>query len=471
MISEAALQKFRSSLRGQSFCPGDEGYDAARTVPNAMINRRPAIIARCVGPADVITCVRFAREHDVLVSVRGGGHSVAGKSVCEGGLMIDLSATKGIRVDPVHRTVRAETGLALGEFDRETQAFGLATTLGTVSKTGISGLTLGAGWGHLHGKYGLALDNVTSLDVVTADGNLLTANASENEDLFWGLRGSGGNLGIVTSMEYRLHEVGPVFGGGVFHPSTEAKDMLHFFRDWADKIPDELVIQCACLTLPDAGPVFAIAACYNGDLSEGEKVLKPLRSFGKPVADICGVLSYVQMQSLFDPFFPPGRLTYVKSNFVRTLSDEAIETFAAYAGKSPSPYSFAPALEHWHGAATRVGVADTAFPHRQNSYNFMVWSNWESASDSEKNIQRTRECWSAMKPFLISSSYGNYVSDEGEAIAREAYGANYDRLVALKNKYDPTNFFCMNHNIKPTMRPAASSTKPFGLGAINAAIS
>jgi FAD/FMN-containing dehydrogenase len=456
MIPESAMQKFRESLRGQSLCPGEPGYDAARAIPNAMIDRRPAIIARCIGAADVIVCVRFAREHDVLVSVRGGGHSVAGKSVCDGGLMIDMSGMKGIRVDPARRTVRAETGLTLGEFDRETQAFGLATTLGTVSKTGISGLTLGAGWGHLHGKYGLALDNVISLDVVTADGRLLTANPSENEELFWGLRGSGGNLGIVTSLEYRLHEVGQVLGGAVFHPAAKAKEMLHFFRDWADKVPDELVIQCASLTMPDAGPVFAVVGCYHGDLSEGEKVLKPLRSFGRPSGDLFGVLSYVQMQSLFDPFFPPGRLTYVKSNFVSSLSDEAIETLAAYTGKSPSPYSFAPALEHWHGAATRVGVADTAFPHRQNSYNLMVWSNWESPSDSEKNIQWTRECWSAMKPFLISSSYGNYVSDEGEAIAREAYGANYDRLVALKNKYDPTNLFRMNHNIKPSQAAATS---------------
>jgi FAD/FMN-containing dehydrogenase len=456
MIPESAMQKFRESLRGQSLCPGEPGYDAARAIPNAMIDRRPAIIARCIGAADVIVCVRFAREHDVLVSVRGGGHSVAGESVCDGGLMIDMSGMKGIRVDPARRTVRAETGLTLGEFDRETQAFGLATTLGTVSKTGISGLTLGAGWGHLHGKYGLALDNVISLDVVTAYGRLLTANPSENEELFWGLRGSGGNLGIVTSLEYRLHEVGQVLGGAVFHPAAKAKEMLHFFRDWADKVPDELVIQCASLTMPDAGPVFAVVGCYHGDLSEGEKVLKPLRSFGKPSGDLFGVLSYVQMQSLFDPFFPPGRLTYVKSNFVSSLSDEAIETLAAYTGKSPSPYSFAPALEHWHGAATRVGVADTAFPHRQNSYNLMVWSNWESPSDSEKNIQWTRECWSAMKPFLISSSYGNYVSDEGEAIKREAYGANYDRLVALKNKYDPTNLFRMNHNIKPSQAASTS---------------
>jgi hypothetical protein len=471
MISESASQKFRESLRGQSFCPRENGYDSARTVPNAMVDRRPAIIARCAGAADVIACVQFAREHDLLVSIRGGGHSVAGKSVCEGGLMIDLSAMKGIRVDPARRTVRAEAGLTLGEFDRETQAFGLATTLGTVSKTGISGLTLGAGWGHLHGKYGLALDNVISLDVVTADGCLLTANASENEDLFWGLRGSGGNLGIVTSLEYRLHEVGPVLGGAVLYPIPFAKEGLRFFRDWADSIPDELVIQCGSLTMPDPGPVFAIVGCYHGDLSEGEKVLKPLRSFGKPSGDMFGVLSYVQMQSLFDSFFPPGRLTYVKSNFVQSLSDEAVETVAAYMGTGPSPYSFAPGIEHWHGAATRVGVSDTAFPHRQNSFNFMIWSNWERADDSSKNIQWTREYWSAMRPFLKTGSYGNYVSDEGEAIAREAYGANYDRLVTLKNKYDQTNFFRMNHNIQPTVHPAASRTRSFDHGAINAAMS
>jgi FAD/FMN-containing dehydrogenase len=229
MLPELAIQKFRSSLRGPTFCAGDECYDATRTIPNAMIDRRPAIIARCAGAANVITRVRFAREHDLLVSVRGGGHSVAGKSVCDGGLMIDLTAMKGIRVDPAKQTVRAEAGLTLGEFDRETQAFGLATTLGTVSKTGISGLTLGGGWGHLHGKYGLALDNLISLDVVTADGRLLTASVSENEELFWGSRGSGGNLGIVTSLEYRLHEVGPVLGGAVFYPTAFAKEGLLFF--------------------------------------------------------------------------------------------------------------------------------------------------------------------------------------------------------------------------------------------------
>lgn len=457
MVSESVLQKFRASLRGQSFCSGEPGYDAARTVPNAMIDRRPAIIARCAGAADVMACVRFAREHDWLISVRGGGHSVAGKSVCEGGLMIDLSGMKGIRVNPGKRSARAEAGLKLGEFDRETQAFGLATTLGTVSATGISGLTLGAGFGHLMAKYGLALDNVSSVDVVTADGRLLTANASENEDLFWGVRGSSGNLGIVTSLEYRLHEVGPVLGGGIFYPVAKTNEVLHFFREFSEDIPDELVIQAAVLNLPEVGPVVAIAACYSGSLVEGEKILKPLRQFGSPIADIIKEISYVEMQTLFDPFFPPGRYTYVKSNFVRTLSDDAIEVLAEYALSRPSPHSFAPALEHWHGAAARVPVTDTAFPHRKHPYNFMVWSNWASPSESEKNIEWTRNCWEAVKPFLVSGSYVNYVSDEGDTFARAAYGPNYDRLVALKNKYDPTNFFRLNHNVKPTQAAAVAS--------------
>lgn len=457
MLPDSATQKLRSTLRGQSFCPGEPGYDAARTVPNAMIQRRPAIIARCTGPADVVACVRFARDNDVVVSVRGGGHSVAGKSVCENGLMIDLSAMKGIRVDPVRRTVRAEAGLKLGEFDRETQAFGLATTLGTVSTTGISGLTLGAGFGHLMAKYGLALDNVISLDLVTADGHLLRASASENEDLFWGVRGSGGNLGIVTSLEYRLHEVGPVLGGAVFYPVDKTGDVLHFVRDFVANIPDELVIQGGALTLPDVGRVFAVAGCYCGPIAEGERLLQPLRAFGSPLADIFQTLSYVEMQGLFDPFFPPGRLTYVKSNFIRELTDDTIATLARYAGKSPSPYSFAPFFEHWHGAATRVGVSDTAFPHRQYSYNFMAWSNWEHAADSEKNIAWTRECWEAMKPFLVAGSYVNYVSDEGEAVSRAAYGPNYERLVALKNKYDPTNLFSMNQNVPPDREIAAGA--------------
>src|SRR5499427_3179930 len=281
MLPQSALQKFRDGLRGQSFCPGDAGYDEARTVPNAMIDRRPAIIARCAGAADVIGCVRFAREQDILASVRGGGHSIAGKAVCDGGLMIDMSAMKGIRVDPARRTVRAQTGLKLGEFDRETQAFGLATTQGVVPTVGIAGLTLGGGWGQLHGKFGLAIDNVIGADVVTADGCLLTANASENEELFWGIRGGSGNFGVVTSIQYRLHEVGPIYGGAIFYSAAKAGEILRQWREFCEQSPDELVSQATGATLEGA-PVFGLAACYCGRVADGEKLLQPLRKFATP---------------------------------------------------------------------------------------------------------------------------------------------------------------------------------------------
>jgi len=450
MISESVLEKLRSSLRGPVLCPGEEGYDAARTLPNAMIDRKPGVIARCAGVADVLACVRIAREHDLLVAVRGGGHSLPGKSVCDGGLMIDMSAMRGIRVDPVRRTVRAETGVKLGEFDRETQAFGLATTQGVVPTVGMAGLTLGGGWGQLHGKYGLAIDNVIGADVVTADGKMLTVNAQENSDLFWGIRGGSGNFGVVTSLEFRLHEVGTVFGGAVFYPASKAKEVLKFWREFAAESPDELVTQGGSLQLPDVGPVFGIAVCYCGEVAAGEKLLQPLRTFAAPIADSLSPMSYVQIQRMFEPFFPPGRYTYTKSNFIKELTDEAIDTMVEFVAKSPSPYTFAPFLEHWNGAATRVAPTDTAFPHRGHSWDFMAWSMWSNPADTEKNVQWTRECWGAMKPRLVEGAYGNYVTDEGEAVARAAYGVNYDRLVALKNKYDPTNLFRLNHNIKPS---------------------
>src|SRR6201987_112263 len=325
MLAQSVLQKLRESLRGQIFYPGDPGYDEARIVPNAMIDRRPAVIARCAGAADVVACVRVAREHDIVVSVRGGGHSIAGKAVCDGGLMIDMSAMKGIRVDPLRRTVRAQTGLKLGEFDRETQAFGLATTQGVVPTVGIAGLALGGGWGNLHGKFGLAIDNVIGADVVTADGHLLTANASENEDLFWGIRGGSGNFGGVTSLDFRLHEVGPLFGGAVFYPASKARDVLHFWREFAAESPDELVTQGGSFRLPDGVPGFGLAACYCGAVADGERILNPLRTFGSPLADALSPMTYVQIQSMFEPFFPPGRYVYTKSNFLRELSEDPIE--------------------------------------------------------------------------------------------------------------------------------------------------
>ncbi len=447
-IPEPAIQKFRASLRGPSLCPGESGYDAARSIHNASIDRRPAILARCASAADVLTCIRFAREHELLVSVRGGGHSIAGKAVCDGGLMIDLSGMKGIRVEPAKRTVRAEPGLTLGEFDRETQAFGLATTMGVVSKTGIAGLTLGGGIGWLVRKYGLACDNLLAADIVLADGRLLTASAAQNDDLFWGLRGGGGNFGVVTSLEYRLHHVGPVLAGGVFYPAEKTGEVLRFYRDFTTSPPDELEAQVATLTLPDVGRLVGIAACYCGSVAEGEKLLKPLRTFGPPKVDLFAPMPYVQLQSMLDPFFPPGRHAYTKANFLNDLSDAAIDTFAEYA-TAPSPYTSG-VLEHLGGAFSRTPPAETAFAHRSHPFNFSIWSNWVDPADSEKNIRWSRDFWEAMRPSMAAGAYVNYLEDEADPQAREAYGGNYDRLVALKHKYDPSNFFRMNHNIKPT---------------------
>jgi len=451
MVSQSATTEFRASLRGASFAPEEPGYDAARVVFNRIVERRPAIIARCAGAADVIACVGFAREHDLPVAVRGGGHSIAGKAICDDGLVIDLSAMKGIRVDPAARTVQAEPGLTIGEFDRETQAFGLATTMGVISTTGIAGLTLGGGMGWLVGKHGLACDNVIAMDVVTADGRLLKTSEQENPDLFWGMRGGGGNFGVATSFEYRLHQLGPVFGGGVLYPVDQAKDVLRFYRDFAVSGPDELSTQMGRLCTLDGTPVVGVAGCYSGSLEDGEKVLEPLRRFGSPVADLFGPMSYLQMQTMFDPWFPPGRQAYWKANFLHGLPDDAIEIFHRFALTTPSPYTTGPWLESVHGAISRRGPDETAFAHRQHPFNFLVLSSWTEASAAERNIKWTRECWDAMRPFMVPGAYVNYLEEEADPHARAAYGANYDRLVTLKNKFDPSNLFRVNHNIRPTV--------------------
>jgi hypothetical protein len=356
---------------------------------------------------------------------------------------------KGIHVDPAGRTVRAEAGLTLGEFDRETQAFGLATPLGVISKTGIAGLTLGGGLGWLLGKHGLACDNLISADVVTADGRLLKASATENDDLFWGVRGGGGNFGIVTSLEYRLHELGPVMAGAVLYPAAKAGEVVRFYREFTSACPDEITLHAGRMTTPDGDPVMAVAGLYCGSPAQGEEEFKPLRTFGPPIADMFGVIGYVQMQSMFDDAFPPGRYNYWKANFIRGLSDEAIETFAEYAQTTPSVYTTGPWLDHFHGAAARVKASDTAFAHRQHPYNFSIFSSWVDPAEAERNLKWTRECWDAMRTFMAEGAYVNYLEDEADPFARAAYGANHARLAMLKSKYDPTNFFRMNHNIKP----------------------
>jgi hypothetical protein len=448
VLGEGVVDALRARLRGPLLRAGDAGYDEARTIWNALIARRPALIARCAGVADVIAAVQFAREHDLLVSIRGGGHNIAGKAVCDGGLMLDLSRLKSIRVDPVARVVRAEPGVLGGELDRETQAFGLATPVGTVSTTGIAGLTLGGGQSWLSSKYGFAIDNLLSVDIVMADGVLRTASATQHEDLFWGIRGAGHNLGVVTSFEYRLHPVGPVLGGMVLHPFNRATEVLRFYREFTASQPDELQTWAGILTGPDGNLVVALIPCYVGSLEAGERLLAPLRRFGSPVADTVAPIPYVTMQSMFDAALAPGRLDYWKTGLTDRLDDEVIATAVEYARQVPSPLSVIIFAE-FHGAYSRVGKTDTAYHHRDLQYDLIALSVWTDPAETPSNIRWARELFAAWEPHLPHAVYVNDLGDEGEERAQSAYGENYARLVALKTKYDPTNVFRLNQNIKP----------------------
>lgn len=456
MISQPALQKFRESLRGESLCPGEVPYDEARKVWNAMIDKRPALIARCAGAADVVQCVKFAREHDIAVSVRGGGHSIAGNAIAQAGLVIDLSRMKGMRVDPVRGRAWAQAGLKLGEFDRETQAFGLATTLGIATDTGIAGLTLGGGYGWLDGKYGLACDNVVSVDIVTADANLLTASATENPDLFWGARGAGANFGVVTSFEYELHRVGPVLAGLVMYPMSKGKEALRLFDEFSRACPDEATTLGLLMSTPDGSPAVGIAVCYCGPLAEGEKVLRPLKTFGPPLVDLITARSYVDMQSIFDVPFAPGQLNYWKTGLVRNLSEAAVDVLLEYGRKSPTGTSVT-YLQQLHGAASRIAAGDTAFPHRFAHYSGGPFPIWQDPADSDKCLLWARDCWNSLRPFYQSGVYVNDLGEDPDERVRTAYGLNYTRLATLKEKYDPTNFFHLNANIKPNQATPAAT--------------
>ena len=450
-LNETSVRDFAAQLRGQLLCPPDAGYDAARKVWNGMIDRRPALIARCAGVVDVIAAVRFASDHRLLLSVRGGGHNITGNAVCEGGLMIDLSLMKSVRVDPVARTARAEAGLTWGEYNRETQAFGLATTGGVVSTTGIAGLTLGGGLGWLMGKHGLSCDNLLSADIVTAEGRFLTASDKQNPDLFWGLRGGGGNFGVVTSFEYQLHPVGPTLAGMVLYPMADAKKVLSFYRDFARSVPDEALIAAALMTSPEGEPVVAIIPSYIGDPAIGNDVLAPLRRLGTPLLDTIAPVSYVQLNQLFDASVPYGSVQrYWKSSFLRELGDDLVEVMVSRSQKMLSPMSMV-LFFHMHGAAARVDPDATAFGARANQWDYDVISQWTDATESPTHIQWTREFWTAVEPFASGDVYVNHLdSEEGPRITA-AYRRNYDRLVGLKNKYDPTNLFRLNQNIQPTI--------------------
>ena len=455
-LDESLIDAFRYGLSGKLFRPGDDGYDSSRRIFNAMVDKHPALIVKCAGVADVRNAVNFARENKLILAVRGGGHNVAGNAVCDGGLVVDLSTMKGIRIDPVRRTARAEPGVTWGELDHETQALGLATTGGVVSTTGIGGLTLGGGFGWLASKHGLACDNLISADVVTADGSFLTSSLDENQDLFWGLRGGGGNFGVVTSFEYRLHRIGKVLGGLVAWPLSRAKDVLEFLRDFSSDTPDELALAAGMFPMPDGAPAIEVVACYAGPIEEGERVVRPLREFGPPVADLIKPMAYEEVQKMLDPSYPAGQYHYWKSGFFKDFSDEIIETIVAQTRLLPKMEPGGGVIiEFFSGEASRVKSDATAFSHRGTLYNFTIVSVARDSAELEKVLPWMRGFWNSIEPLLTNRVYVNYLSQEGEERAKAAYGENYPRLVELKNKYDPANLFRVNQNIKPPVSKTA----------------
>jgi FAD/FMN-containing dehydrogenase len=446
------LTTLAGTFTGQLLRASDPGYDDARKVHNGLIDKRPALIARCRGVADIVDAMKVARDHKLEAAIRGGGHNVAGRATIDGGVMIDLSLMKGIHVDPKARTARAQGGLTWNEFNRETQLHGLATTGGVVSTTGIAGLTLGGGLGWLMGKHALALDNLLSVDVVLADGRVLTASKDDHADLFWALRGAGNNFGVAASFEYRLHPVGPIVTAGlVAHPFSAARDVLRFFRDVTASLPDEFMVFGGLIHAPDGSgtKLAAMVVCHCGPLDAGEKAVQSIKSFGTPLMDVIGPMPYTAVNSMLDAAYPRGALNYWKSNFLASLSDDAIRTMIECFEACPTPMGQL-LLEHFHGAVTRVGVTDTAFPHRAPGYNLLVLSEWLEAKDNDACIAWARKSYDAMRPFMGAGRYVNYLADDehGDAVAA-AYGANHRRLQQLKAKYDPENFFHTNQNIRP----------------------
>jgi FAD/FMN-containing dehydrogenase len=438
---------------GEILRADDAGYDDARRIFNGLIDKRPALIVRCRGVGDVVAALRYGRESGLEIAVRGGGHSVAGNCVTEGGLMIDLSPLKGIYVDSGARTARVQPGVTWGELNRETQVHGLAVTGGLISTTGVAGLTLGGGLGWAMSKFGLATDNLLSAQVVTVDGTILTASEQENADLFWGIRGGGGNFGVVTSFEFRLHPVGPTITGGlVAHPIEAAIDVLRFYREFTAEIPDELTVHAGLVHAPDGSgaKLAAVVPCHVGSPDQAKEDLKPLLEFGSPVMTEVGEIPYTVMNGLLDGAYPTGTLNYWKSSFLDGLADELLDMSLERFMISPSPMS-AFFIEHFHGEVTRVPVGATAVPHRAPGYNFMVTSVWTDPAATDENIEWTRGAFAAAEPHFVGWRYVNYFSedDTGDDPVRLAYGPNYERLAELKRRYDPDNVLHHNANIVP----------------------
>jgi len=457
----AATLELDAAFQGAQFRPGDDGYDSARAVYNAMIDKRPALIARCSGVADVIDAVNLARERRLPLAVRCGGHSVAGKGVCDDGVLVDLSGMKGVLVDPGDRVARANAGVLWGEFDRETQLFGLATPGGRMTTTGVGGFTLGGGYAWLSTKHGLACDNLISAQVVTADGRVVTASEDENADLLWGLRGGGGNFGVVTSYEFQLHDLGPIVMAGLaVHLMDSARDVARAWRDWAETAPEAVCTALAILLAPpepfvpqevQGTPVLAVLAMYAGDADEGEEVLRPLkRDIGPPAIDLIDRIPYMAFQAIVDPFSPTGWLNYHRGEHLAALPDDAIDAYVEHGSRVSSPMSQMILFRHG-GAISRVPEDATAASHRDAPYMWHPIAAWQDPADTEREIRWVRESSAAMAPFETGGVYLNFEQDEGEGHVRAGYGEEkYARLVALKDKYDPENRFRINQNIAPS---------------------
>jgi FAD/FMN-containing dehydrogenase len=447
--SDAALRQFGDGFGGRLIRPDDDGFDAARRVWNGMIDRRPALIARCASREDVVRVVRLARETGLPLAVRGGGHNAAGLSVCDGGIVADLREMRAVRVDAANQRAYVQGGATWGDVDAATGTVGLATTGGVISSTGVGGLTLGGGIGWLARSYGFSCDNVRSAEIVTAGGEVITASDREHGDLFWAIRGGGGNFGVVTELEFQLHPVSQVVGGMLVHPAERAPEVLRFFRDVTRSAPDRLSAVCGLMTSPEGAKIVAIVVCYNGTEADAEPVLRPIRAFGPPLADLIAPLPYVQQQRLLDDGFPAGLQVYWRGEFLRELDDAAVDALVARFTAITSPLS-AIIVEHLGGAAARIADDATAFAHRRAPYNVAIVGRWADPSERETHVAWTRATSEALQPYS-TGVYVNYLGvDEGADRVRAAYPPHkFRRLAAIKRQYDPTNLFRSNQNIQP----------------------
>lgn len=459
-LSGIDVEQLAGELRGELLTPDSPGYDQSRTVWNAMIDRRPGLIARCAGEADVVRTVDFARAHGLVVAVRGGGHNIAGAAMCDDGLVIDLSPMRSVHVDPEARLARVEPGCTLGEFDHDAQVFGLATPTGVNSTTGIAGLTLGGGFGWLSRKYGLTVDNLESAEVVTAAGRVVQTSERRDPDLFWAIRGGGGNFGVVTSFTFRLHPVGPtVLAGMVVHPFEDGEEVLRFYRDFASGLPDDTAVWVVLRKAPPlpflpaewhGKEVVVLAAFHAGDPGEGERILEPLRRFGRPIADVIGPHPYAAWQQAFDPLLTPGARNYWKSHNFERLDDALLSAALDFAGRLPSDQTEV-FIGQVGGAIARVPIAETAYPARGAQYIMNVHGRWERPSEDGNVIEWARAFFREAAPFAAGGVYVNFLTADESGRVREAYGSNYDRLVQVKSEYDPENLFRMNQNIQPAV--------------------